>query len=62
MFCLRSNQFPNPEKNKNLVVEGGGTCEQDDEPRSLLVGAWLLATGWRRHGIVDPREVPGGHG
>ena len=24
-------------------------------------GTWLLATGWRRHGIIDPREVPGGH-
>jgi REP element-mobilizing transposase RayT len=22
---------------------------------------WLLATGWRRHGTIDPREVPGGH-
>ncbi len=20
---------------------------------------WLLATGWRRHGLVDPSEVPG---
>ncbi|HSN30537.1 MAG TPA: transposase, partial [Kofleriaceae bacterium] len=20
---------------------------------------WLLATGWRRYGLVDPREVPG---
>jgi REP element-mobilizing transposase RayT len=22
---------------------------------------WMLMTGWRRHGIIDPREVPGGH-
>ena len=22
-------------------------------------GTWLLATGWRRHGTIDPREVPG---
>jgi hypothetical protein len=21
---------------------------------------WLLTTGWRRHGLVDPTEVPGG--
>jgi REP element-mobilizing transposase RayT len=21
---------------------------------------WLLASGWRRHGLVDPAEVPGG--
>jgi hypothetical protein len=19
---------------------------------------WLLATGWRRHGLIDPRDVP----
>jgi REP element-mobilizing transposase RayT len=23
---------------------------------------WLLAAGWRRHGLVDPSEVPGGAG
>ncbi len=22
---------------------------------------WLLTTGWRRHGPIDPREVPGPH-
>ena len=21
--------------------------------------SWLLATGWRRHGLIDPGEVPG---
>ena len=21
---------------------------------------WLLSTGWRRHGLIDPAEVPGG--
>ena len=21
---------------------------------------WLLSTGWRRHGLIDPEEVPGG--
>src|SRR5262249_31386957 len=21
---------------------------------------WLLAAGWRRHGLIDPAEVPGG--
>jgi hypothetical protein len=36
-------------------------------PRALgwapAVGAaktWLLAVGWRRHGLLDPNEVPGG--
>jgi hypothetical protein len=22
---------------------------------------WLLSVGWRRHGAIDPREVPGAH-
>jgi hypothetical protein len=26
------------------------------EPRT-----WLLRVGWRRHGLIDPAEVPGGH-
>jgi REP-associated tyrosine transposase len=21
---------------------------------------WLLAIGWRRHGLIDPSEIPGG--
>ena len=24
-----------------------------------LARTWLLTTGWRRHGLVDPTEVPG---
>ena len=29
-------------------------------PREVaLAGSWLLRTGWRRHGLVDPAEVPG---
>jgi hypothetical protein len=24
--------------------------------------SWLLRKGWRRHGLVDPAEVPGGRG
>ena len=33
--------------------------------RSPAVGAattWLLTEGWRRHGLLDPNEVPGGLG
>jgi hypothetical protein len=22
---------------------------------------WLLNTGWRRHGLLDPSEIPGAH-
>ena len=28
-----------------------------DRPRT-----WLLSLGWRRHGLVDPREIPAGSG
>ena len=34
-------------------AEGVGSAEVA-RPRS-----WLLATGWRRHGLIDPAEVPG---
>jgi REP element-mobilizing transposase RayT len=48
-----------------------GWCEDIEldrsPPRALgwapAVGAaktWLLAVGWRRHGLLDPNEVPGG--
>jgi len=30
------------------------------EPREVaLPRTWLLSIGWRRHGLVDPAEVPG---
>ncbi len=29
-------------------------------PREVaFAGSWLLRTGWRRHGLVDPAEIPG---
>jgi REP element-mobilizing transposase RayT len=31
-----------------------------DAPAVAGPRTWLLAVGWRRHGLVDPREVPGG--
>ena len=29
-------------------------------PEVAAPRTWLLSTGWRRHGLVDPAEVPGG--
>ncbi len=30
-----------------------------DPPEVASAHTWLLAVGWRRHGLVDPGEVPG---
>ena len=30
------------------------------EPEVAQARSWLLAKGWRRIGLVDPAEVPGG--
>jgi REP element-mobilizing transposase RayT len=30
-----------------------------DRPEVAEARTWLLRTGWRRHGLVDPAEVPG---
>jgi hypothetical protein len=31
-----------------------------DAPAVVPPRTWLLAVGWRRHGLVDPSEIPGG--
>ncbi len=31
-----------------------------ESPEVAPPHTWLLSTGWRRHGLVDPVEVPGG--
>jgi len=33
-----------------------------DAPAVARPRTWLLSAGWRRAGLVDPREVPGGIG
>ena len=38
-----------------------GPTGHDPELREVAVArTWLLSRGWRRHGLVDPAEVPGG--
>ena len=39
---------------KNASPRAGPWSDTVVEARS-----WLLSTGWRRHGAIDPREVPG---
>jgi hypothetical protein len=31
-----------------------------EPPEVAKPRTWLLSVGWRRHGLVDPAEVPGG--
>jgi hypothetical protein len=33
-----------------------------DQPVVAPARTWLLRTGWRRHGLIRPNEVPGGKG
>jgi hypothetical protein len=42
--------------------EGWGTPQPraTDAPAVAAPRTWLLAVSWRRHGLVDPGEVPGG--
>jgi hypothetical protein len=30
-----------------------------EPPEVAPARTWLLSTGWRRHGLIDPAEVPG---
>ncbi len=35
------------------------TAPLRDPPEVAVAHTWLLVAGWRRHGLVDPSEVPG---
>jgi len=36
-----------------------GSREPPESPEVAPPRTWLLAVGWRRHGLIDPAEVPG---
>jgi hypothetical protein len=38
---------------------GETTCIGQKPPEVSPARTWLARVGWRRHGLVDPREVPG---
>ena len=38
----------------------GRYADCDRECEVAAPGTWLLQTGWRRIGLIDPAEVPGG--
>ena len=40
---------------------GIARVERHPERRAVAAAhSWLLSVGWRRHGLLDPSEVPGG--
>jgi putative transposase len=41
--------------NAAIRLPASGTAPEVAQPRT-----WLLRVGWRRHGLVDPNETPGG--
>lgn len=38
------------------------TATAEDPPCTSSPRTWLLRAGWRRHGLIDPAEIPGGRG
>jgi hypothetical protein len=38
----------------------GKTQSARDAPAVAVPRTWLLSAGWRRSGLIDPHEVPGG--
>jgi len=50
----RCSSAPGFDGFKNVAPRAGPWSETVVE-----AGTWLLTTGWRRHGTIDPREVPG---
>ena len=38
---------------------GPGPRDGPVAPAVALAHTWLLRVGWRRHGLIDPAEVPG---
>jgi REP element-mobilizing transposase RayT len=38
-----------------------GAVDAPDASCVALPRTWLLSAGWRRHGLIDPLEIPGTH-
>jgi hypothetical protein len=41
-----------------MAVEVDARARDSDVVPVALPRVWLLTTGWRRHGLIDPNEVP----
>jgi hypothetical protein len=47
-------------KRENLGTgRADSTAPPVDRPPVARARTWLLTTGWRRHGLLDPADVPG---
>jgi REP element-mobilizing transposase RayT len=46
-------------KRKTLVTGGDEPAASVARPAVARARTWLLTIGWRRHGLLDPAEVPG---
>jgi hypothetical protein len=46
-------------KSKPGPTGGATSAASHDPPAVARARTWLLMTGWRRHGLLDPADVPG---
>ena len=52
---------PDPYSSGEMFDGWSGGEDAQTSPRVLpRARTWLLSVGWRRHGLIDPREVPVG--
>jgi REP element-mobilizing transposase RayT len=46
-------------KRKATVPDGAASAASLERPAVARARTWLLSIGWRRHGLLDPADVPG---
>jgi REP element-mobilizing transposase RayT len=54
-----SGRWFNGWKREKLKEVVGDSDTGDERPAVARARTWLLTIGWRRHGLLDPAEVPG---
>ncbi len=55
-----SGQWFDGWKRDAVRVTGAARDPRPAEPPVARARTWLLRVGWRRHGLLDPADVPGG--
>jgi REP element-mobilizing transposase RayT len=46
-------------KRRAPLIADAALAASHDPPAVARARTWLLTTGWRRHGLLDPADVPG---